>query len=80
MKLEMITGCVCDSITIDGKEELNLTDCERKIIKEKVCDWLKEHSELNHLLQYVLNYHGDYAYFGHCEQCGDIIDKYTIEI
>lgn len=80
MKLEMITGCICDSITIDGKELSAMNDYEKRIISNKVCDWLKHNAELSQLLQYVLDYHGTYESLGDCEQCGDFIDKYTLEI
>ena len=80
MKLEMVIGCINGSLTIDEKEEVNLTDSERIVITEKVCDWLKTHSELNQLLQYVLVNHGNYESLGECSQCGDFIDKYTLEI
>lgn len=80
MKLEMITGCICDSMTIDGKELSAMNDSEQRILVNKICDWLKHNSELSQLLQYVLDYHGTYESLGSCEQCGDFIDKYTLEI
>lgn len=80
MKLEMITGCICDSITIDGKELSAMNDFKKRIVLNKVCDWLKHNAELSQLLKYVLDYHGEYESLGSCEQCGDFIDKYTLEI
>lgn len=80
MELQMITGCTYNSLTIDGEDEINLTEEQRKEVKRKVCDWLNEHAELNTLLQYVIDYHGEYESLGHCEQCGDFIDKYTLNI
>ena len=80
MKLEMITGCICDSMTIDGKELSAMNDSKKRIILNKVCDWLKHNAELSKLLKYILDYHGEYESLGSCEQCGDFIDKYTLEI
>lgn len=80
MKLEMITGCICDSMTIDGKELSAMNDSEKRIVLNKVCDWLKHKAELSQLLQYVLDYHGTYESLGNCEQYVDFIDKYTLEI
>lgn len=80
MKLKMVTGCTCDSLTVDGRESTDFDNDESKVVIDKVCDWLKSHSELQQLLKYVLDYHGEYESLGHCEQCGDFIDKYTLEI
>lgn len=36
MKLEMIKGCICDSLTIDDVEEINLTDEKRIEVLVKI--------------------------------------------
>lgn len=83
MNLKMIQGCVFDSLTIDGKEEINLNDIERKEIINKVCEHLKkiEPQYLNELLQFFLVKMGDYSCSVQpCECCGDFVETYKIEI
>ena len=152
MIIEMTTGCVCDSLTIDNIEEINLTDNKRKKILIEISNYIvtiniktfgklinnylsnfvceddlnyitdfyqslindeiivplqqfpkiwnheaelltrrfrqKVHTyiatmhpnELNILLQDLLNTLGKYKFVGHCDCCGDIIEKYTLNI
>lgn len=83
MNLKMTCGCICDSLTIDGKEEIDLNDIERKEIINKVCEHLKkiEPQHLNELLQVFLVKMGEYSCSGQvCECCGDFIETYKLEI
>jgi hypothetical protein len=84
MKLKMVTGCTTDSLTIDGKEEIDLTDDERADAWNKVCGYLidnGEHKYLNEFLQFVLTHHGEYGCSTEpCGQCGDYVETYKLEI
>lgn len=84
MKLKMVCGCTADSLTIDGKEEINLNTEEKKVVWKKVCEYLchyGNHDHLNEFLQFVLSHHGKYGCSTEpCEQCGDYIETYTLEI
>lgn len=82
MELQLVSGCICDSITIDGKEEIDLTNIERQKIVNKIADWIKKHpNELNYLLQDLIPRYGNYKSDGRpCEYCGDIVTTYTWNI
>ena len=152
MIIEMTTGCICDSLTVDGIEEINLTDDKRKEVLMNISNYIitidiktfgklinnylsmfnqeddldyitdfyqsliddeiiiplqqfpkvwnheanlltrrfrqKVHThiitmhpnELNILLQDLLNTLGKYEFIGQCDCCGDIIEKYTLNI
>ena len=152
MIIEMTTGCICDSLTVDGIEEINLTDDKRKEVLIEISNYVitidiktfgklidnylsmfnqeddldyitdfyqslindeiitplqqfpkvwnheaelltrqfrqKVHTyiatmhpnELNILLQDLLNTLGKYEFIGHCDCCGDIIEKYTLNL
>lgn len=84
MKLKMVTGCMTDSLTINGKEEIDLTDDKRADVWNKVCGYLianGEHRYLNEFLQFVLIHHGEYGCSTEpCEQCGDYVETYKLEI
>ena len=36
MLLKMVRGCMADSLTVDGKEEMDLTDGERKEVLKRI--------------------------------------------
>lgn len=83
MNIKMVRGCICDSLTIDGKEEINLNDRERVEIIKKVSEHLKglEARYLNELLQFLLEKMGKYSCSGQpCECCGDFVETYKVEI
>lgn len=84
MKLKLVTGCMTDSLTINGKEEIDLTDDERVDVWNEVCEYLianGEHRYLNEFLQFVLTHHGEYGCSTEpCEQCGEYVEIYKLEI
>ena len=45
MRLKLVEGCVCDSMTIDGKEEFNLTDTERQQVVDRIAEWIRQRPE-----------------------------------
>ena len=82
MKLEYVSGCICDSLSINGKEEIDLTDEQRKQVIEKIGVFISKASpdKLNYMLQYLVPEFGEFEDLGHCECCGDWITKYTLEL
>lgn len=68
------------SLTVDGKEEKDLTDGERKKVLRRIFDRL-EPKDLNEVMQVLIER------FGNCETddqpcatCGDYVDTYTWKV
>ena len=40
MELEMVRGCVCGSLTVDGEHEINLTDEKRKEVLKALGEYI----------------------------------------
>lgn len=79
MKINYVTGCTCDSLTIDGKESIDLSP---KVIKDaiiKALDKINSISDLQEILMIIAET-GEYEDLGHCEQCGDWITSFTLEV
>lgn len=59
-------------------------DDERADVWNKVCEYLidnGEHKYLNEFLQFVLTHHGVYGCSTEpCEQCGDYVETYKLDI
>lgn len=71
---------MADSLTVDGKEEMDLTDGERKKVLKRIFDCL-EPKDLIEVMQVLIER------FGNCETddqpcatCGDYVDTYTWKI
>lgn len=78
MKLTYCTGCTANTLNIDGKESIDMTNEE---IKEHINKMLLKVNDI-HTLQEVLiaiAEGGEYEDLGHCETCGDWIEEYTFE-
>jgi hypothetical protein len=80
MKLELIRGCVCDSLNINDDREIDLTDEQRREVLKKIFKHLKP-EDLNYVLQALIPMFGEYECSEEpCECCGDFVETYTWEI
>lgn len=80
MKIENVTGCTCDSLTVDNVETV---DMDKEAIKDVIKKLINREDDLG-VLQSVLidlvESQGEFEDLGHCDQCGDWITKYTVEL
>lgn len=79
MKLQYVTGCVCDSLSVNDEEFNELPLEERK----RILHYLIEHSidecTLQELFIKYMECEGNYETSGPCECCGDVIYQYDLE-
>lgn len=80
MKLEYTEGCVCYGLDVDG-EPFNNLDHDKKIeVFDRIFEHLDEEYGLNTMLVDILQHYGEYKHIGHCDECGDNISSFTLEI
>jgi hypothetical protein len=76
----MVRGCIHDSLRVDGKEEIDLTDEERQVVLKNIFEYIKP-KDLNNVLQEFVQIFGEYECDDEpCETCGDYVETYTWEI
>lgn len=80
MILETVNGCICDSITIDGIETVELSMDKVKNAIKLIIDKETDLGVLQSILIDLIESKGDYEDLGTCEECGDFITKYTLKI
>lgn len=80
MKIESVSGCTCDSLTVDGIETVNMEVDKVKEVIKKLVDNENDIGTLQSILIDLVETRGDFEDLGNCECCGDWITKYTIEI
>lgn len=80
MKLESVSGCICDSITIDGVETIDLSTDKIKDTIKRLVDKESDLGLLQSILVDFIEFNGEYEDLGTCEDCGDLITKYTLKI
>jgi hypothetical protein len=80
MKLEYTEGCICYGLDVDG-EPFNNLDHDKKIeVFDRIFEHLDEEYGLNTMLVDILQHYGEYKHIGHCDECGDNISSFTLEI
>lgn len=80
MTIKMVRGCICDSLSVDGKEEIDMTDEERRVVLKMIFEHFRP-QDLNYVLQDLVETFGNYKCDNEpCETCGDYVETYTWEI
>lgn len=80
MKLEYTDGCVCTSLTVDGKETADMTSEEIKVSIQAMLDREIDVAVLQDIWTSLIESQGEYKDLGYCEACGDWISNYTLEL
>lgn len=83
MELKYVTGCVCDSLTLDGVETIDLPiEKLQEALLKVIKSISKEDKEdvLQDILICIMEGQGEYKCLGSCEQCGDTINEFTLNI
>ena len=81
MKIEYSEGCTTTGVYIDNKPLVDLSIEEQKEVLLKVLKHLKNPSySIQEFLISAAEEEGEFEDLGVCEECGDWITKYTLEI
>ena len=70
----------CTSLTVDGKETVDMTNEEIKASIRAILDREEDLATLQSILKSLIESQGEYKDLGDCEECGDWIFNYTLEI
>ena len=81
MELNYIDGCTADDLTIDGVEASQLPPYEIADIIRHLVGRCEDKSLLKEMLGRLIEYDKESVCdIRHCDQCGDDIYNYTLEI
>lgn len=80
MKIQHTDGCTCDSLTINDVETVDMPIEQIKKCLGKLIDRISDISTLQQILISIVDSEGDYKDLGQCEECGDFITEYTLEV
>lgn len=79
MKYYKSEGCICDSLQVNGKEEIDMTDEERQSVINDIFKYIRPR-DLNYLLQWFVELYGEYRSDDEpCECCGDYVCEWTLD-
>lgn len=80
MELKYVTGCVCDSLTLDGVETVDLPIEKLQEALLKVIKSISKEDVLQDILICIMEGQGEYKCLGSCEQWGDTTNEFTLNI
>lgn len=80
MKLEYTDGCICDSLTVDGIETIDISINDFKKVLYQLIDRETDLGTLQSIMIKLMEQQGEYEDLGHCSCCGDYITKYTLKL
>lgn len=82
MKVTVTEGCVAYGITVDDKNINELNDEEKNAVIDKIAEFFKKRGacELASFLTDITQMYGEYEYLYHCDQCGDDVYEYKIDL
>ena len=80
MKLQVTEGCTAFSYEVDDKEWVDLTHKECKETLLKLIESCNDCRNLQYVFIGLMQDLGDFEDLGTCDQCGDYITRYTLEI
>ena len=80
MKLTYTEGCMAYNLDIDNKKIEDFNIQEQKDILKSLIDKHGNNSSIQDMIINFLELNGIYKFIGHCDECGDNIYEYTLEI
>lgn len=80
MKLEYTEGCTCSGLDVDGEPFNDLNAVEKVALLHSVVTMLSVDYDIQDIMINLLRQYGEYKHLFHCEECGDNVSSYTLEI
>lgn len=81
MKLEYTSGCICDSLSVDGVETIDMTIEDIRNVLYKLLEREQDIATLQDIFISLVSSQGVYECSEEpCECCGDFVTIYKLEI
>lgn len=80
MKCEYYDSCTGGSLTVDGKETIDMSEEEFRAALKRMIDKVDDFAVLQSLFMNIMESCGECEDLGQCGQCGDWNYKYTWKI
>lgn len=81
MKLEYTSGCVCDSLNVDGVETIDMTIEDIRNVLHELIDREQDVATLQDVFMSLMSSQGIYECSEEpCDCCGDYVITYKLEI
>ena len=80
MKFKVTDGCTCFSTTINGKDLNEFSDEDAKLYLGYLVEHLKDRGYIDSIIRDIVTVTGKHKFLYHCEECGDNVCEYNLEV
>lgn len=80
MKIEYTEGCLAYGLDIDGKPFNELGEAKKREVFNRMVEAILKDFDIQNITIDLLHDYGEYKHLHHCDQCGDDVCSYTIEV
>ena len=80
MKLEWTEGCTCYGLDVDGEPFNDLDEAKKREVFNRMVEAILKDFDIQNITTELLRQYGEYKHLFYCEQCGDNISSFTLEI
>ena len=80
MKLEWTEGCVCYGLDVDEEPFNDLDEAKKREVFDRMVEAILKDFDIQNITIDLLRQYGEYKHLFNCEQCGDSVCSYTLEI
>ena len=80
MKIEYTEGCVCYGLNVDGEPFNDLDEAKKRKVFNRMVEAILKDYDIQDIIINLLCRYGEYKHLFNCEECGDSVCSYTINI
>ena len=80
MKIEYTEGCVCYGLNVDDEPFNDLDEAKKREVFNRMVEAILKDYDIQDITKELLCQYGEYKHLFNCEQCGDSVCSYTINV
>lgn len=80
MKLEYTEGCICYGLDVDGEPFNDLDEAKKREVFDRMVEAIFKDYDIQNITIDLLRQYGEYKHCFTCEDCGDSVCTYTIDV
>lgn len=80
MKIEYTEGCTCYGLDVDEEPFNDLDEAKKREVLDKVVESILKDYDVQNVVIDLLRQYGEYKHLFNCEQCGDSVCSFTLEV
>ena len=80
MKLEYTEGCICYGLDVDEEPFNDLDEAKKREVFDRMVEAILKDYDIQNITIDLLRQYGEYNHCFTCEDCGDSVCTYTIDV